>query len=191
MIQKIIIVPNPILRQKAKLINEIDKKTIRLVRDLKETLQAADNPKGIGISAPQIGISKMVLVIKIKGKFLTIINPEILFISKETLNEILPKEKRFISKACETDRFMEGCLSVPGYWGYVNRPYKIKAKFQDLEGLWQEMEFESKDAALFQHEYDHLEGVLFIDRILQQKGKVYKIEKNEKGEEELVEIELT
>lgn len=190
MVRKIITTPNPILRQKAYEIVNVDKKVVQIIRDLQDTLVAAENPKGIGLSAPQIGISKKVLVLKFQGKILAVVNPEIIFASKETLNEILPKAQRFISKACEADRFMEGCLSVPGYWGYVNRPYKIKTKFQDLQGIWQEMEFEGKEASLFQHEFDHLEGVLFVDRIFQQKGKVYKIEKNERDEDELVEVTL-
>ncbi|PIY65438.1 peptide deformylase [Candidatus Shapirobacteria bacterium CG_4_10_14_0_8_um_filter_39_15] len=180
MIQKIITVPDPILRQKSKPVEQIDKKTIQLVRDLKETLKASENPKGIGLSAPQIGVDKRVLVIKNQGEILVVINPQLTFVSKETLNEILS----------QAQRFMEGCLSVPGYWGFVNRPYQIKTKFQDLKGVWQEMEFTAKEASLFQHEFDHLEGVLFVDRIFQQRGKIYKIEKNEKDEEELVEVTI-
>jgi len=180
MVQKIITVPDPILRQKAKPVVRVDKKIKNLVRDLKDTLKAADNPKGIGLSAPQVGVSKQVMIIKLGGKIIPIINPQITYISKQTLFQTLEKEKRFL----------EGCLSVPGYWGYVDRSYKIKTKYQDLSGNQVEEEYEGKQAALFQHEYDHLEGVLFIDRVLQQKGKIYKIEKNEKGEEELVEIKL-
>lgn len=178
MIQKIITVPNPILREKSKPVFAIDRKTVQLIRDLKDTLKATENPKGIGLSAPQIGVSKQALIIKIINKIMVIINPEIIFTSKETLGEVLDKEKKFL----------EGCLSVPGYWGFVNRPYIIKVRFQDLTDQHQVLEFEGKNASLFQHEYDHLEGVLFTDRILEQKGKIYKIEENKEGESEFVEV---
>jgi peptide deformylase len=180
MIKKILTVPNPILREKSKSVDRIDKKTNDLIRDLKDTLKASDNPKGVGLSAPQIGISKRVLIIEIEKKDMVIINPEIEFASKETLGKKLKKDKKFL----------EGCLSVPNLWGFVDRPYLIKAKFQDETEAWQKMEFEGKEASLFQHEYDHLDGILFVDRILQQKGKIYQVEKNDKDEEELVEVKL-
>lgn len=180
MVKKIITTPNPILREKATEILNVDKKVVQLINDLKDTLASAENPKGIGLSAPQIGVSKKVLVIKIHNKAVPIINPKITYLSKETLSQKLPKEKKYL----------EGCLSVPGYWGFVDRPWKIKTQYQNLKGQLIKQEFAGKEAALFQHEYDHLEGVLFIDRILQQKGKIYKIEKNERGEDELIEVSL-
>lgn len=183
-VQPIVIVPNPILKQKAKEIflgsKGIDKKTRQIISDLKGTLRTQVNPRGVGLSAPQIGISKRIFVLEVEKKTTTIINPEILLSSKELLSTILPKEKRFL----------EGCLSVPGYWGFVDRPYQIKVSYFDQTGQKIEKDFEGKESAYFLHEYDHLDGVLFVDRILEQKGKIYQIETNEEGKEELVEVEL-
>lgn len=180
MVKKIIAIPNPILRQKSKPVAKVDKKILNLIKDLNDTLKAAEKPRGIGLSAPQIGVSKQVFIITLGKKIMTVINPEITSCSKETLFKKLKKEKHF----------MEGCLSVPSFWGAVDRPWKIRVSFLDINGNRQEKEFVGKNASLFQHEYDHLRGILFIDRILKQKGKLYKMEKNEKGEDEFVEIKL-
>lgn len=184
-IQKIITVPNPILRQKAKLITlkggVLDKKTKQIISDLKKTLRIQTSPRGVGLSAPQIGVSKRIFVLEIGKKITTVINPQILSASKEMLTTVFPKEKRFL----------EGCLSVPGYWGFVDRPYKIEVCFLDQTGEKVNKTFEGKESSYFLHEYDHLDGILFIDRILEQKGKIYQIEKDQDGKEELVEIKLT
>lgn len=169
--QKILTVPNPFLRQKAKEVAKIDKKLLSLVKDLKDSLKVQKNPRGVGLSAPQIGASKRVLVLKLDQEITPFINPEIVSFSKETLIDILPKEKRF----------MEGCLSVPGLWGFVNRPYKVEVSFQNLAGKRKIKKFTEKQASFFQHEYDHLEGILFVDRVLNQKGKLYKLEKDKQS----------
>lgn len=185
-VQPIVIVPNPILRQKAKEIfvdktnKFIDKKTRLIISDLKGTLRTQKNPRGVGLSAPQIGVSKRIFVLEIEKKITTIINPQILSVSKESLTSVLPKEKRFL----------EGCLSVPGYWGFVDRPYKIEVCFIDQTGEKIKKTFEGKESSYFLHEYDHLDGILFVDRILEQKGKIYQIEKDKEGKEELVEIKI-
>lgn len=183
-VQKIITAPDPILRQKSKNIvfgdKILNKKTKQIISDLKGTLRTQVNPRGVGLSAPQIGVSKRIFVLEIERKITTIINPEILSVSKELLASILPKEKQFL----------EGCLSVPGYWGFVDRPYQIKVSFTDQLGEKIEKNFVGKESSYFLHEYDHLDGILFIDRILEQKGKIYQIEKDSDGKEELIEVEL-
>ncbi|MFZ5366590.1 MAG: peptide deformylase [Patescibacteria group bacterium] len=179
-VQKILTVPNPVLRQKAKRIEKIDRKILKLVKDLKDTLEVQENPRGVGLSAPQIGVSKRVLVLKLEQKIIPFINPEIVFASKETLEDILPKEKRF----------MEGCLSVPGFWGFVNRHFRIKVSFQNLTGAGEIKEFAGREASFFQHELDHLDGILFIDRILKQKGRLYKLERSKDGKDVFTEIEI-
>jgi peptide deformylase len=179
-IQKVIIVPDPILRQKSQPIEKIDKKTLGIIRDLLDTLKIQKNPRGVGLSAPQIGISKRVFVLEIEKKLVALINPEIVKMSKETSADMVPEEKKFL----------EGCLSVPNFWGFVNRPYQIKVSFMDKTGNKITKDFLGKEACYFLHEYDHLDGILFVDRILEQKGKIYQIEKDKEGKEELVEVEL-
>jgi len=128
-IKKIITVPNPILRQKSKSV-EISSRGRpasgwkKLVTDLIDTAKAAEEPKGVGLSAVQIGKLARVFIIKRGRKFVPFINPKITWRSKKTFTQVLEKEKQF----------MEGCLSVPSFYGFVDRPYAIKLKWQDLGG---------------------------------------------------------
>lgn len=179
-IKKIITIPNTTLRQQSKPVKKIDKKTEQLVNDLIDTAKAAEEPKGVGLSAIQIGKSIRVFVIKKGKKFVPIINPKISWQSKKMFSQVLKKEKVFL----------EGCLSVPGYYGFVDRPYAIKLKWQDLEGKIQQGKFENKEAAYVQHELDHLNGIIFVDRILKQQGKVYKLKKDKEGKEIFIEVEI-
>lgn len=175
---KIITVPNPLLRQKSKPVKKIDKKTKKLANDLVKTAKAAEEPKGVGLSAVQIGKPVRIFVVKQGERFIPFINPEITWRSKKLLSQTLEKERLFL----------EGCLSVPGYYGFVNRPSAIKLKWQDLEGKVHQQKFETKEAIYIQHEYDHLEGILFVDRILEQEGKIYKSDRDREDKEILREI---
>jgi peptide deformylase len=182
-IQKIMTVPSPILRQKSKPVNPPiggDQKIKNLVNDLLETVKAAKEPRGVGLSAVQINKLIRIFVVKRGENFTPFINPKIIWQSKKRFSQVLAKEKLF----------MEGCLSVPGYYGFVDRSYAIKLQWQDLQGKTNQEKFEDRESAYVQHELDHLDGVLFVDRILEQKGKIYQLEKNEKDEETLVEVEI-
>ncbi|MFA5128631.1 MAG: peptide deformylase [Patescibacteria group bacterium] len=146
MILPIITTPNPILRQHAKEINpeEIKSEAIqKLISDMKETVRPAG---GIGLAAPQVGISMRLIVVVTQEKVMALINPEIINFS-------------WRKEAAE-----EGCLSVPGKWGPVKRSKIIKVKAFDENG--KSIKFKAKDlfARVIQHEVDHLNGVLFIDR---------------------------
>ena len=178
--QKIITVPNPILRQKSKPVGKIDKKIKQLVKDLVDTAKAAEEPKGVGLSAIQIGKPVRVFVIKRGKKFIPFINPQITWRSKKKLSQALEEE----------ELFLEGCLSVPSFYGFVDRPCAVKLKWQDLKGKIREEKFEGKQSAYVQHELDHLNGILFVDRILEQKQKIYKLERDKEGEEVFIEVEI-
>lgn len=179
-IKKIITVPDTKLRQQSKPVKKIDKKIEKLVADLINTAKAAEEPKGVGLSAIQISKPIRVFVIKKGKKFSPIINPKITWQSKKMFSQVLEKEKVFL----------EGCLSVPGYYGFVDRPNAIKLKWQDLQGKTHEEKFENKEAAYVQHELDHLNGIIFVDRILKQQGKVYKLKKDKEGKEIFIEVEI-
>ena len=121
-----------------------------LADDMGETMKAAD---GVGIAAPQVGVMKRFFVAMphvdsedeaIRDKIYYMINPEITY--REGSQES-----------------SEGCLSVPGYMGLVDRPEKIRIKATDLDGNEQEYEFEGFAATVFCHEYDHLDGILYSD----------------------------
>lgn len=166
-IRKILTAPNPILRQKSKPVGKIDKKVKKLVADLIETVKTTKEPKGVGIAAVQVGKLVRIFVIKQGKKFVPFINPEIVWQSKRMISQAMEKNKLLL----------EGCLSVPGYYGFVDRPYAVKFKWLDLKGQTQQKKFVGKEAIYVQNELDHLDGILFVDRILEQKGKIYKLEK--------------
>jgi len=179
-VKKIVTVPDPLLRQKSEPVKWFDKRLKNLVKNLKDTMIDQDSPKGVGLSAPQIAKSSRVFIARIGGKIIPFVNPQIAFRSKETIKDKMPQDKRLL----------EGCLSVPGYWGFVNRPYKVKIEYQNEKGKKQALQLEGKEAVYVQHEFDHLEGILFVDRILEQGEKIYKQGKDEKGETILNEVEI-
>lgn len=139
-----------ILTKKCKTIKAITPRLRELAEDMVETMLAAD---GVGIAAPQVGVMKRFFVAmphveaedeEIRNKVYYMINPEITY--REGSQES-----------------SEGCLSVPGYMGLVDRPEKIRIKATDLDGNEQEYEFEGFEATVFCHEYDHLDGILYPD----------------------------
>jgi len=146
MILPIITEPNPILRQKAQEIepNKITSPEIqRLIFDMEETVGPVG---GIGLAAPQIGLSVRLIIINLENKLIPLINPKIIKFSwRKEVGE-------------------EGCLSLPGKFGYVKRAKVIKVIAFDKNG--KRIEFKAKNlfARVIQHEIDHLDGVLFIDK---------------------------
>lgn len=182
MAKKIITIPNPILRQKTKPIAQVDAKVLGIVNNLKKSLLAQKEPQGVGIAAPQIGLSERICLVysRESRKFLTLISPEIVWRSKRML-PCLPNK----------DNPYEGCLSAPGLWGMVIRHKTIKVRYLSPQGQVVTRRFSGFTGIICQHEIDHLDGILFVDRILQQKGKLYEMKKNKEGKEELVEVNLS
>ncbi|SRR6056297_446608 len=133
---------DPILRKRSKEVSEINERISILLDDMIETMDAED---GVGLAAPQVGVLKRVIVIRIGEELIQLINPEIIYESGE-----------------QTD--IEGCLSVPGRSMNVKRPLAVKVKGIDRDG--KEVEYEGSDllARAFCHEVDHLDGILFIDK---------------------------
>jgi len=136
---------DPVLRSKAKEINEVNKKTNDLIDNMFDTMYAED---GVGLAAPQVGILKRIAVVDIReGNEIILINPE-----------IIEEEGKAIME--------EGCLSVPDETGDVIRAEKIKVRSLNREGQKIEFEAEGFEARAVQHEIDHLNGVLFVDKIV-------------------------
>ena len=159
MIKKILTYPEPVLRKKAAPVTEFNQELKEIIADMADTM--FDAP-GAGLAAPQIGISKRIVVIntsKREGdadkKILALINPVILSGEGSQIDE-------------------EGCLSVRDFSAKVKRFMNIKVRAQDPEG--QELEFEAEEffARVIQHEVDHIEGVLYIDHISSLKRNLYK-----------------
>ncbi len=146
--------PDPVLRQRAKRVTRIDGSVQKLIDDMIDTMRAAT---GVGLAAPQIGVSLRIAVIELPGEeVITLINPEII--------------KRIGERVVE-----EGCLSVPGYRGEIKRSAVVKVKAQDREGKEFRLKGEELLAQALEHELDHLNGVVYIDH-LDSPDKLFKIE---------------
>jgi peptide deformylase len=142
-LRQIVQIGDEVLRKKSKQVEKIDNKIIELLDDMAQTMYEAD---GVGLAAPQVGVLKRVVVIDIGDGIIELINPEIIETS-----------------GTQTDD--EGCLSVVGEVGVVTRPYKVKVRAYNRKGQLFEMEGEELLARAFCHEIDHLNGILFVDKI--------------------------
>lgn len=186
---KILNAPNPILSEIAKPVAKIDPQVLKLINQMKKTLNQARDPEGVGLAAPQIGKSLRIFIAKPypRQKTLIFINPEITQI--DPLSQTFTKERHVGKKKKETKK-LEGCLSLKDIWGTVLRSPKLTLSYMDETGKKTEKKYEGFLATIIQHEYDHLNGTLFPKRVLEQKGKLYKSSKDEKGEDEFEEIDL-
>lgn len=137
---------NPTLRKKAREVKSITKRTLTLLDDMRETMHHDD---GVGLAAPQVGVLRRIAVIEYEDDYFEIINP---VITKQNGEEIED----------------EGCLSVPGIRGLVKRPYSITVKYMDRDGKDQEIELADIRARIFCHEIDHLDGILFVDKVIEE-----------------------
>ncbi len=142
------------LRQKTKEIKDLkDKKIPELIKKMREIMIKG---KGVGLAANQIGLDKQIFVMGPGDDFFAFINPKITKYSKET------------------EDMEEGCLSVPGKVGIVSRPVAVEIKGFNEKGEKIKMKFDGVFARICQHEYDHLQGILFIDKA----KKIYQSEKD-------------
>ncbi|WP_373598384.1 peptide deformylase [Paraclostridium bifermentans] len=142
-LRQIVQIGEPVLRKTCKPVEKIDEKIIQLLDDMADTMYEAD---GVGLAAPQVGILKRIAIIDIGDGIIELINPEIID-----------------TKGKQTDD--EGCLSVINQSGPVTRPYYVKVRAMNRNGQTFEIEGEELLARAFCHEIDHLDGVLFVDKI--------------------------
>lgn len=147
-VSKIRVYPDPILQVKAAEIEQIDGRVVRLAGEMAETMYAAP---GVGLAAPQVGVSERLIVVDVK-------NPEG---KKELINLVNPEIIEMEGRVVEE----EGCLSLPGITENVARAERVLVRGYDLNEREREIEAEGLLAVALQHEIDHIEGILFIDRI--------------------------
>ena len=161
---KIVIYPHQALRQKARPVTKFDRELVKLVETLTATLTPErGGPQGVGLAANQIGVLKRVFLMTLPDKSIQpLVNPEIIKIYPKTMAQ-LPEDQQF----------MEGCLSFPGYFGFIDRPIKIKVRWQTITGAVKERILVKPYSSYFQHERDHLDGILFIDHLKKSKGQLY------------------
>jgi peptide deformylase len=139
---------NPILRKKSVKILKFDKKLKKFIKDMSETMLKKD---GLGLAAPQVGVNERLVILNFRldsKKFrpTAFLNPEI------------------IEKSLEIKSVEEGCLSLPGIFGKVPRPLRVSLKFCDEDGAVRILALDGINARVIQHEIDHLDGILFIDK---------------------------
>ncbi|MBS7576857.1 MULTISPECIES: peptide deformylase [unclassified Enterococcus] len=147
MIREIVVLPDEGLRQQTEQINEITSETLDLLDDLYDTMISGD---GVGIAAPQIGESVKIAMVQLDdGELLELINPKIIL-------------------ATGSDIFVEGCLSIPNMYGTVRRNTKIVVNYLDRDGEQCQIIAEAYLARVIQHEIDHLNGILFIDKMIEE-----------------------
>lgn len=152
--------PDPLLREKSLFLKEIDGSTAGFMERLKDGMYA--NKGCVGVAAPQVGELKRIVVVDATGHkkvpvshgLLIMANPQILAVSGSTINR-------------------EGCLSVPDYTGNVERGDYVKVKYMDINGEEKMLEADGFEAVILQHEIDHLDGVLFIDRVKNTKRDLF------------------
>lgn len=139
-----------ILRKRSKEVTEFDDNLRTLIEDMKETMIMAD---GVGLAAPQVGVLKRVAVVSPNGRdFYEFVNPVIIDSEGKTM-------------------WREGCLSVPGISGEVERPKKIEVLAYDRNGVRFDFKAEGFLADICCHEFDHLNGILFVDKMVPERGR--------------------
>ena len=145
-LRKILTTKDPALRKVCKPMVNFDDRLFRLLEDMKETLIDSG---GVGLAAPQVGILRRIFLVDVgveENEIVEFINPEILETDGEQYGP-------------------EGCLSVPGKYGLVKRPYYAKVRAQDRYGEWFEAEGEELIGRCFCHEYDHLDGIIYTEKM--------------------------
>lgn len=141
-VYKVVVVEDDILRKKCKEVTKIDRSIHKLLDNMRDTMYEYN---GVGLAAPQIGVSKRVIVIDVGEGIIELVNPRIV-------------------KVEGSQTGVEGCLSVPGVVGDVTRAQKVQVRGMNRNG--EEVQYDGEDllARAFQHEIDHLDGILFIDK---------------------------
>lgn len=165
---KIIIAPDPFLKKVAKEVVAYDKKLQDQISEMTTVLKQAQDPEGVGLAATQVGIDKRFFILNLHNRIEVFINPKITNKAEVSLSHVYKKGK---------DRWLEGCLSLPRLWGFVDRPYWVQITYLTPENgqlVEKSRRFEGVESSYALHEYDHLDGILFTDRLLEQKGKLYR-----------------
>ncbi len=145
MFKQLMTIGEPVLRGESNPVTKFNNVRLPLIlRDMAETMYREN---GVGLAAPQIGIKRRLVVIDVGDGLMEFVNPEITHLSEETVGMV------------------EGCLSVPGKRGYVVRPEKVTVKAQDRKGDFFTVEADGLLARCLQHEIDHLDGVLYVDKM--------------------------
>jgi peptide deformylase len=181
--KSIVRAPNRVLTNPAQTVCIFDKKLANLIDEMERILLSTRRPKGVGLAAPQIGEPYRIFITKptTKSKIRVFINPEILTVNYTQSDD--PAEKKESGK-------LEGCLSIPDIWGHVDRAREVTLRYQDITGEKHEETITGFFATIIQHETDHTNGILFSQRVAEQKGKFFRSSTDKDGKDVLEEITI-
>lgn len=186
---QIVKAPDPRLKIQTKPVKKITPAVLATLKEMIKLTQTFKDPQGVGLAATQIGLEERFFVARLHDSKKI---PRAVGVASGDVRPSEPGERRerwanyrkgfsayinpkilLYSKATKT--YFEGCLSIPTIWGEVKRHISIKVSFQDMKGNQIIQTLKGIPAWIFQHEVDHLNGILFSERVLQQKGKFYKL----------------
>lgn len=177
MVLPVVKIPNKVLTTPTKQVKKIDAKIKKLIADMEETLVSQTDPEGVGLAATQVGVSLSLFIMKPSKK-----SPVRVFINP-VIKEIVAKTQEKVEKKDKSS--LEGCLSIDRIWSPIRRPQRILVIYLNENGTEKEEWFEGFDAVIVQHEVDHLQGILFTKRAIEQNKRIFK-----EIDGELEEIEL-
>ena len=161
-VRSILLYPDPILKQVAQTVEAIDATVVAVIQDLVDTM--VDSGHSVGVAAPQIGVLRRILVVDVSKSKL----------GKENNHGLLEMVNPEIIENSGSKMMREGCMSVPDYTGNVTRAEHIVVEFTDRAGRLRVIEASGFEAVAIQHELDHLDGLLFIDRVSSLKTDLYR-----------------
>jgi peptide deformylase len=150
--------PDERLRVKTKPIKKVTPNLLKTFKEMIKLTRSFKDPEGVGLASTQIGEGEQFFVLRNSDDtFTTVINPQILTYSKKT------------------KVYLEGCLSIPNYWGEVTRHLSVSVSYMDIKGKQVKKRLNGVAAWIFQHEYDHLQGKLYMDHVLENKNRLFKV----------------
>lgn len=167
---QLVIAPDNKLRVKTRIVKKFSPRYHQIIKDMIKLTKTFVDPEGVGLASTQVGLDEQFFVAKMDdGAFKAFFNPKI----------------TKVSKAVKV--YTEGCLSIPSYWGEVTRHLWVDVLYQDLSGKVIKERLKGLEAHIYQHETDHLSGKLFMDHILEQKSKLFKVVGKDKAGEDIYE----
>jgi peptide deformylase len=188
---QIVTTPASVLSQASQPVKKVDKEIKKIITDMVMALNSAKDPVGVGLAAPQIGVSLQIFIAKpaLDSAIQVFINPTVIEQENVQQTETLGSGIKPRSKKKSAVK-LEGCLSLPTVWGEVKRKPIITISYMDENGNQKTKTFRGLMATIIQHEMDHLRGILFPKHVLEQNGILYKSKKDEKGEDIFEEIKI-
>jgi peptide deformylase len=167
---QVVIAPDQRLRIKTKPVKKVTPHLLKTIKEMVRLTKTFVDPEGVGLASTQIGEDEQYFVMKYADKtFKTVFNPKILSYSKAT------------------KIYFEGCLSIPNYYGQVTRHLSVRVTYQDEKGDVVKERLTGIKAWIFQHEYDHLQGKLFMDKVLEEKSRLFKVAGRDRAGAEIFE----